>query len=136
MKLKIYFLEERLRALTPEQMEKALADHIDLQVMHQNLKDELKRHKKLVHEQTRALQQIERTQQAASGRSSRVGMQTQAEIERLKEELRDERLANERIQEERNQLQEQLQDAQQRASSKDADTEDLEREIEALEKVR
>lgn len=136
LKLKIYFLEDRLRQLTPEQMEKALKDHIELQVLHQNLKDELKKHKKIIQEQTRALEEVERDQVAASGRQSRAGMEAQAEIERLRKELQEERERHEDTLADRDTLLNQLEEAHARAATKDADTENLEREIEELEKVK
>ena len=131
----MYFLEERLRSQTPEQMEKALNDHIDLQVLHQNLKDELKRHKKLVQEQTKALQEVERTQHATNGRTSRIEVEAQEEIHRLREEIRLEKESNEALIGERDNLTDQLRDAHSRASNRDADTQNLEREVDLLEKV-
>jgi hypothetical protein len=103
--------------------------------VYENTKEDLKKHKKIIQEQTRALEEVERNQNVASGRQSRAGMEAQAEIERLKRELEDERESNAQLKGERDELADQLEAAHTRASAKDADTENLENEIDLLEMV-
>ncbi|KAI9277938.1 microtubule associated-domain-containing protein, partial [Umbelopsis sp. AD052] len=48
LKLKCYFLEERLAQLSPGQMDEALRENIDLKVKMQTLVQELKKYKKMI----------------------------------------------------------------------------------------
>lgn len=130
LKLKIYFLEDRLAKLAPEHVDAALKETIELKVEYQNVKQELKKHKKWLVEATDALDQSRKNQDLAHGRISRTEQEANAEIERLREELRLERQARD---EDREHLQSQLGELEDIAGSRAADNEELQRAVDSLE---
>lgn len=130
LKLKIYFLEERLAKLTPEQMDVALKETIELKVEYQSLKQELKKHKKWLLEATNALEESRKNQDMAHGRVSRTEQEANAEISRLRAELEAEKQA--RL-EEREDLESQLDDALARANEREEEGEELHKNINGLE---
>lgn len=101
-----------------------------MKVEFQTVRQELKKHKKLLLEATKALEESQRNQQNANGRYSRNGMEAQAEIDRLREELQMEKDKAAQSRSEIDRMQNRLQGATSRA----ADMDGLEREVEELEK--
>jgi len=59
LKMKVYFLEERLSKLGPDEMERALKENIEIKVQNQDLKNEIKEYKKLLLESDKAIQTLQ-----------------------------------------------------------------------------
>lgn len=131
LKLKIYFLEERLAKLAPEQVDLALKEHIDLQVEYQNTRSELKKHKKLLLNAQKALDDLKDDQERFNGTLNRNEAEAQAEIDRLQEELRQEKAKSDAYRLENDRMHEKLEQVVHRAEHSSS----LEKEIQDLEKV-
>ncbi|KAH9466416.1 hypothetical protein Pst134EB_001473 [Puccinia striiformis f. sp. tritici] len=56
LKLKIYFLEDRLAKLAPDQVDLALKENVEIKVEFQTVRQELKRYKRLLLEAERAIE--------------------------------------------------------------------------------
>lgn len=91
LKLKIYFLEDRLSKLSPDQIDLALKENIELQVQCSTIRHELKRYKKLLFEAEEVItsNSAQREEAASSGNGGR----RERELERM---LHEERAAWER----------------------------------------
>ncbi|KAG0266362.1 hypothetical protein BG011_002481 [Mortierella polycephala] len=59
LKLKVFFLEDRLAKLSPEHVEQALQENVELKVMVQNMRSELKQYKKLLMESHAAIEALQ-----------------------------------------------------------------------------
>lgn len=81
LKLKIYFLEERLAKITPEHIDAALKENIELKVSFQTAQAELKKHKKMLLELNRVVEDIK----ADSGQSE-AHQALEAEVAKLRAE--------------------------------------------------
>jgi chromosome segregation ATPase len=98
LKLKIYFLEERLAKLAPDQIDHALKENIELKVDFQTLQQELKKHKRMCLNLNRALEALQADKEAAeSALSSRSTSNTGDDAKRIRDLERD----NERLRAER-----------------------------------
>jgi Skp family chaperone for outer membrane proteins len=91
LKLKIYFLEERLAKLAPDQVDLALKENIELKVEFQTLRQELKRYKKLLIEAEAAIESLKREMQSGPGSGGARERELEREMRRMKEEWERER---------------------------------------------
>ncbi|CAG8480130.1 18121_t:CDS:2 [Cetraspora pellucida] len=77
LKMKVYFLEERLSKLGPDEMERALKENVDIKIQNHDLKIELKEYKKLLLESDKAIQTL---QQNGTGCLLQHGMSPAEEV--------------------------------------------------------
>lgn len=131
LKLKIYFLEERLSKLAPDQVDLALKENIEMKVEFQTVRQELKKHKKLLLEATKTLEDSQRNQLQANGRYSKSGLEAQAELERLRDALQAEQEKSAQAERDNARLHDRLREA---STSRAADADSLERKVDELEK--
>ncbi|KAG0151856.1 hypothetical protein CROQUDRAFT_401337 [Cronartium quercuum f. sp. fusiforme G11] len=102
LKLKIYFLEDRLAKLAPDQVDLALKENVEIKVEFQTVRQELKRYKRLLLEAERAIAQAKAErdevllQQTFEAQNEPPRRQDEQTIRRLEAELRQmkEQLAN------------------------------------------
>ncbi|KAI9495428.1 hypothetical protein BDB00DRAFT_814644 [Zychaea mexicana] len=64
LKLKIYFLEKRLDDISPDQVDNALKENVDLKVSNKTLTQELKKYTKMIWELESAMDILQRNQKA------------------------------------------------------------------------
>lgn len=83
LKLKIYFLEERLQKITPEHIDAALKENIELKVSFQTAQAELKKHKKMLLELNRVVEDL-KTKQASEEEERHQALE--AEVTKLRRE--------------------------------------------------
>ncbi|KAH9815255.1 hypothetical protein DFH28DRAFT_969151 [Melampsora americana] len=94
LKLKIYFLEDRLAKLAPDQVDLALKENVEIKVEFQTVRQELKRYKRLLLEAERAIAQAKAErdevilQQTLQSQTGSPRLQDKATISRLESELR------------------------------------------------
>lgn len=94
LKLKIYFLEDRLAKLAPDQVDLALKENVEIKVEFQTVRQELKRYKRLLLEAERAIAQAKAErdevilQQTLQSQTGSPRLQDKAAITRLESELR------------------------------------------------
>ncbi|KZT19172.1 hypothetical protein NEOLEDRAFT_1246010 [Neolentinus lepideus HHB14362 ss-1] len=86
LQLKVHFLEERLAQLAPDQMETALKQNINLKIEVQQHRMELKKLKKLVLEQTK---ELERVQKGAGAGSRSRELELEEKLEEREREIRE-----------------------------------------------
>jgi DNA repair exonuclease SbcCD ATPase subunit len=91
LKLKIYFLEERLAKLAPDQVDLALKENIELKVEFQTVRQELKRYKKLLIEAEGAIESLKKEKSSTGGSSDDRERELEREMRRMKEEWERER---------------------------------------------
>ncbi|MBW0464402.1 hypothetical protein O181_004117 [Austropuccinia psidii MF-1] len=89
LKLKIYFLEDRLAKLAPDQVDLALKENVEIKVEFQTVRQELKRYKRLLLEAERAIElaKAERDELLLRQSEDRNNNGLEAEVRTLKEEL-------------------------------------------------
>ncbi|KAH9930889.1 uncharacterized protein B0H18DRAFT_1083652 [Fomitopsis serialis] len=85
IKLKVHFLEERLAQLAPDQVEAALKQNINLKIEVQQRGMELKKLRKLVLEQQRELEKLQRGNGGASSRAREL----EEKLEEREREIRE-----------------------------------------------
>ena len=85
LRSQIFFLEERLAKLAPDQIDAALRENIELKVEFQTLQQELKKHKRMCLKLERALDAVQKDKEAAVAASD-AGTSTSGEAHRLREE--------------------------------------------------
>ncbi|KAI0728881.1 hypothetical protein C8Q72DRAFT_832456 [Fomitopsis betulina] len=85
IKLKVHFLEERLAQLAPDQIEAALKQNINLKIEVQQRGMELKKLRKLVLEQQRELEKLQRGNGGASSRAREL----EEKLEEREREIRE-----------------------------------------------
>ncbi|TFK45915.1 hypothetical protein OE88DRAFT_1668544 [Heliocybe sulcata] len=86
LQLKVHFLEERLAQLAPDQMETALKQNINLKIEVQQHRMELKKLKKLVLEQTK---ELERLQKGGGAGSRSRELELEEKLEEREREIRE-----------------------------------------------
>ncbi|CAH7686023.1 hypothetical protein PPACK8108_LOCUS20620 [Phakopsora pachyrhizi] len=94
LKLKIYFLEDRLAKLAPDQVDLALKENVEIKVEFQTVRQELKRYKRLLLEAERAIEvakadrdELLQKHQISANNENKSGRGLEAELRRLREEL-------------------------------------------------
>lgn len=91
LKLKIYFLEDRLAKLAPDQVDLALKENVEIKVEFQTVRQELKRYKRLLLEAERAIElaKAERDEllEQKSLKEERAHSGLESEVRKLREEL-------------------------------------------------
>ncbi|KAA1074800.1 hypothetical protein PGT21_020881 [Puccinia graminis f. sp. tritici] len=119
LKLKIYFLEDRLAKLAPDQVDLALKENVEIKVEFQTVRQELKRYKRLLLEAERAIElaKTERDQllEQKSLSEERTSSGLQAEMRKARDQLA---IKDKSIQSLESELQ-RLKDRLERFSSKD-----------------
>jgi chromosome segregation ATPase len=102
LKLKIFFLEERLAKLAPDHIDAALKENIDLRVDFQTCQQELKKHKRMCLDLNKVVESLQADLEAAQesvataqnssqGGNSDRERELEREVARLKEQLQRER---------------------------------------------
>ncbi|KAA1114519.1 hypothetical protein PGT21_011974 [Puccinia graminis f. sp. tritici] len=120
LKLKIYFLEDRMAKLAPDQVDLALKENVEIKVEFQTVRQELKRYKRLLLEAERAIElaKTERDelleQKTLSAERTSSGLQ--AEVKKARDEVA---TKDKSIQNLESELQ-RLKDHLERVSSKDS----------------
>ncbi|PLW44874.1 hypothetical protein PCANC_10784 [Puccinia coronata f. sp. avenae] len=100
LKLKIYFLEDRLAKLAPDQVDLALKENVEIKVEFQTVRQELKRYKRLLLEAERAIElaKTERDQlleqKALSEERTSSGLQYQVKKARDEAVVKDKSIQN------------------------------------------
>ncbi|KNZ63459.1 uncharacterized protein VP01_1140g2 [Puccinia sorghi] len=100
LKLKIYFLEDRLAKLAPDQVDLALKENVEIKVEFQTVRQELKRYKRLLLEAERAIElaKTERDQlleqKTLSEERTSSGLQSQVRKARDELTIKDKNIQN------------------------------------------
>lgn len=89
LKLKIYFLEERLAKLAPDQIDLALKENIELKVDFQNLRQELKKYKRMLLDQQNLIESLQKESVQVQQGGGKGGSSRERELEKEIKRLRD-----------------------------------------------